>query len=118
MGFLMLILGSLLGWLFGGVGVVTSAALALILGSWIVPFKFHRDYQIPIRILLPTESTYLCCFSVAGAILLTSAGAASYPESTWLPYMTVALIVFLTATLFLAWHHPRRLVLAHMMWRR
>ncbi|MFN0112728.1 MAG: lipopolysaccharide biosynthesis protein [Blastocatellia bacterium] len=108
LGVLNLVLGWVLGKLFGGFGVAAASALALIAGSATLIVAYHRKWNVPMAELLPPNSLQLLGFGFLGLL----AGAAIYHSlrvaaGFWL----VAVVVLLASGLLIvtpAWLHPTR----------
>ena len=105
-GVLNLVLGGLGGWLFGGMGVVAGAMIALTIGSAIVSVAFHMEYRIPAREFVPPGSALLMGTSLLGAVLLLTVqfhGGAPPGVSKGL---IAALAAFAVVCAVLVWRHP------------
>lgn len=97
--------GFLLGRLFGGVGVVVGAGLALVCGSFLVVYGFQRDLAIPWK-TLPYKG-------VSASILATGLSAISaqycYSLLEFAPSLVrlgVPLLVPLPILALVLWYHP------------
>lgn len=66
-GVLNLLLASVAGYFFGGFGVLVGSVIALSLGSFVVPWAFHREHRIAFKFLMPSESVPLALASVGCA---------------------------------------------------
>ena len=66
-GVLNLILGVVLGLLYGGMGVVWGWAAALIIGSGLILLSYNAGHCIPLRDILPEESRGLCVLPAGSA---------------------------------------------------
>ena len=76
-GMITLTFGLLLGELFGGWGVLAAGAIALAGGSLVVPIAFHRQFQQPLRELLPWRNLpalFLLGLAMAGATAIAELG--------------------------------------------
>lgn len=70
-GLLNLLIGGLLGFLFGGSAVVVGAMVALAVGSFLVVFGFHTGLKIPFAYLVPARWWLIIFPSVGVAVLAT-----------------------------------------------
>ena len=64
-----LLLGLLLGQLFGGMGVVSAAMLALVIGSAIVVIRFHIEFNIDVVRCLPNALPYILSLGLASVAI-------------------------------------------------
>lgn len=106
MGLTVLGLGWLFGSVFGGEAVLALGAVALGLGSLLVPWAFHRRHNLALSDVLPTRrlpAVVLVLASFAGS----SAVAATRTEPGWA--VLAGLPAFaLAAALMLVWRDPMR----------
>ncbi len=105
-GAITLILGLLLGELFGGWGVLVAGAVALTGGSLVVSFAFHREFQLPLRELLPRRR-----LPALVLMILAIAAAAAIAASDHFPGWTLVLALPAgvgLAALALIWSDPLR----------
>jgi O-antigen/teichoic acid export membrane protein len=116
-GLLTLVIGVLGGVVFGGFGVISAAALALIIGSFIVPFAFHREYAVPMPLLFPKESVPLALVCISGASALIWGGVTYQDDLMWFWNMVTALVLFLAGLVVCAWYHPGRTIIDRMIWQ-
>ncbi|WP_225207524.1 lipopolysaccharide biosynthesis protein [Novosphingobium huizhouense] len=103
-GSLVIVLGLLLGPMFGSYGVLAAGALALSVGSFFVVVMFHREYGIAFRLLVPMQR--LPDLVVLLAVLGCGTWLARSPEA---PAWTVRLGLPLAVGLFAAgrfWFDP------------
>jgi len=105
-GVLNLALGGLLGWLFGGTGVVLGFVLALIVGSSVTAVAYQREHEIRFSELVDHASVRLgaigiSCLALMWVIL----------ESTGVSWaMAIAAPTIMGLVLLLpAWRHPIRI---------
>lgn len=108
LGSLNLALGWLLGKFFGGGGVAAASALALIAGGLTVIVAYHRQWNIPLRELLPPHGSRLIVASAIGVVT----GAMAYYQlrakiGLWQMTGLIALIGGLLIVVP-AWFHPTR----------
>ena len=102
------LLGGSLGWLFGGYGVVTGAMIALVAGSYVSVFAFHREYHISVRELLPRDSLPLLTLSLLASAMSLGAAYTLHPDGKeWIPYGS-AFVAVASVLAMLAWRHPGR----------
>jgi O-antigen/teichoic acid export membrane protein len=99
-------LGSLFGWLFGGIGVAVGAMVALALGSCVVSIAFQVEYRIPAREFLPPRSTVLIATSLVGAAVLLVAQFHDGAPPQLSTGLVAALAAFGLVCSILAWRHP------------
>lgn len=103
-----IVLGSLFGYVFGGIGVVVAWAASLIAGSLTILLSFHRRNSIPILETFPREYFLITLSSVAGFIISFFA----YRKlSTDLGLFSITGLVILTIIFLSAWPiwvHPMR----------
>lgn len=90
MGGLNLALGYSLGKSWGGVGVVTGSALALVVGSAVPVISFHIEHKLGLTYLFPKESRNL---AVACMAAIVTGLLAYYGMRQTLPLTPVTLIV-------------------------
>lgn len=76
-------LGVLLGWRYGGTGVVAGFVTALLTGSLVIIVAYHREYGIRTVDLVRRESVLLAGATLAG-LALAAAVTARLPEGTGL----------------------------------
>lgn len=98
-------LGALLGIGFGAAGVASGAALALILGSLLVIYDFHREQHVPWRLLLFRESYLLIISSMSVGLL----GLICYHVLSGFGSLTqygVCLLLPAVILLPIVWFHP------------
>lgn len=105
-GALNIVLGGLGGWLFGGMGVVAGAMIALAIGSAIVPLAFQVEYAVPVREFIPPGSALLIATSLAGAaLLLVMQLRSGTPPAVSMPHIA-AIAAFTALCAILVWRHP------------
>lgn len=82
---LIAVLGTGLGWLWGGTGVLVGGAIALAAGSVLVALGFHREYGLGLSDLVPLHSApgvlLVCAATAASAVI---AGGQVWPGWGWL----------------------------------
>lgn len=61
-----IILGTVLGYIYGGFGVVIGWVLALIFGSLPLLIEYHLKNEIPLKLLVPKDGWYILLLSIAG----------------------------------------------------
>ena len=105
MGLANALLGFLLGWQFGGTGVVIGAGLALVSGSFPVIYGFHRDLAIPWKTLPYREASA----GILAAVLSALTGLYGYSllESAPLPVRWgLCWLAPLPILVLMLWSHP------------
>ena len=104
-GVLNLVLGWGLGTFLGGVGVITGFVVALIAGSVVTGWAYHREYQMRMRSMVDRPSIVLGVIGMAGLAII-------WPIMTGLEYAPWAIVAApagLCIVMFLpAWRHPVR----------
>lgn len=106
-GILNILLGLLLGRIWGGAGVVTAWIIALVTGSALIVVRFHRAHHLPFRLLAPKQQLPL-------AVAVMLAVVISWLSFTLLPsdqgrYVVGAAMLATIAILFpTIWAHPIR----------
>lgn len=100
-------LGSGLGAVFGGWGVVLGFTVALLVGSWLVPIAYERARRANgLALWASRETAVLAACALAGmAGVLLAAGAGSLEP---LALASLTLGVYTAATAWPAWQHPAR----------
>ncbi len=101
------LLGIILGLIYGGVGVVVAWLVALVVGSWVVPYYYHKENKIPFNFLFPSEFFGLLFSTFIGIWL----GWVAYFHFEKLNAILVFLIcsgVFLLSVVVAAWRHPMK----------
>jgi len=109
-----ILLGSMLGMLFHGIGVVIGWVVSLALGSSIVYLQFHFKNKIPFGALLPRESIklMLACFSFV-ILLYTVIFKPGVAISTKYAFLLISIF----SILLLSWFHPTRRYLMNQISR-
>ena len=107
-GVLNLILGVVLGVLYGGIGVVWGWAAALIIGSSLILLSYHAGHWIPLRDLLPEESRGLCIAGGVGAVIGLFFYYTYYRQ--WVSPLAGALgvTIYVLIVMPFCWFHPMR----------
>ncbi len=116
-GVLNVVLGLLMGYAFGGMGVVAGWVVALAVGSSVVLVTFHLDNHIPLAEMFPRENLalLLCClFGIAAAWLTYR--QVQY-DSGIFRILTLCPLAFGLAVALPLWRHPMRVRLLGMMRR-
>lgn len=105
-------MGYLLGVIFGGSGVAVGYVVALIAGSGLVIFWYHRDHHMPLMELFPDESRALGVACLVG--LLTGWTVFQLIEvpigpvgKAWLSFVICAVIISPAL-----WYHPLRITMS------
>jgi O-antigen/teichoic acid export membrane protein len=98
--------GVALGLLFGGVGVVTAAMVALVAGSLLLAVNNHRDQKEPLRDLLPPQTGILVLACLLGAAAGLWAYNALRPRHGLALSSATALTLYLLFIVLGAWRHP------------
>ena len=103
-----LILGFILGRLFGGIGVIEAIAFATILGAIFIVVPYHLGHQIAFPELFPKESILLlaACITTVGVTLGINYSSLEL-QSTLMKMilMCLAAVFFILPSL---WFHPER----------
>ena len=105
-GVLNLTLGILLGQAFGGTGITIGFVVALLAGSSVIMFAYHKRHQHAIIQLFSFKSMYL---GFASVIALIATGYLFGLYFTRIPPLQMVLIntaLFVLITGFPAWNHP------------
>lgn len=105
MGLTMLVLGPVVGGMFGGTAVLVLGAAALAGGSLLIPLAFHRSHGLERADLLSGRrlpALLLILAAFAAAIAVATAGSPSWSVLAGLPAIAVA------AALVLGWGDPLR----------
>lgn len=116
MGTLNVLVGYLLGTMWGGIGVVIGTACALIAGSVIPIAAFHREYKLSLSDLFPRESRTMTIACLAASIggLLVFYNMRETVSSTAVSLMVAA--TFSLAVGPLMWQHKMRSFLTDGIW--
>ena len=69
MGTLNVIVGLILGPIFGALGVAISAMISLVFASGLIIFMLHRQYKIPITNMIPSEHYWLLLATIFSMVL-------------------------------------------------
>jgi len=111
------VLGTVLGVVLGGAGVVAAFAIAYLVGASVILVSYHLRYGLPFRTLLPRESLPV----MVGSVLAMVAGLLTYYElREHLGLGALSALVFSAWALPLllpTWRHPLRSRLAAMLTR-
>ena len=70
-GLLNLALGLLLGYAFGGIGVISAAMLALSFGSYIVYNRFQKEYDVKFQDFVPPSIKFTAAIGVLATIFFS-----------------------------------------------
>lgn len=111
MAFLNVILGLILGPIFGGFGVAVAAMVALVTASIFVIFALYTQYKIPLKNLVPAEH-YGLLVAVAFCISIFAWGNAANQlaqGNLLLALMPISLYVLILSAV--VWVHPYRKML-------
>jgi O-antigen/teichoic acid export membrane protein len=103
-----IVTGLLLGFIYGGEGVVIAWALSLIAGSLTILLSFHRRNRIPYADMFPKEYLFVGLSSVAG---LSSSLIAYRMLHNALGLLSLTGVVVITTVIVSAlpmWQHPMR----------
>jgi O-antigen/teichoic acid export membrane protein len=106
--FLNLGLGIILGIFYQGIGVVIAWILSLALGSIIILFSYHVDYNIPFKELIPKTSQIPTVICILGLIIVFF--MRKYLSLDLNPFMmnVITLLLFFTIIIIPYWKHPMR----------
>jgi len=105
--------GMLFGHFYGGFGVLGAVTVALVFGSHIVTYAFHRLNHIPLTWLLPPESRLTAFCAVLGSVIVLSLELFTRNE-THIP--TIVVIPVLAVTLiYLSLKNPNMKVLMKLI---
>lgn len=112
-------LGLLLGWLYGGTGVVIAFVTALIAGSLTTAVAYQREYRIRLADLVQRESILLGLAGLAGLALALFVH--DQAKSTW-PLLALIAVVpasYIAVVAVPLWIHPARRQLQNWLtnWR-
>ena len=109
-GLLACALGTLGGWLWGGLGVLGASAFALSLGSHVVPMAFHREYRVRVSELMPLGNVALLLVGISGVIAAVVVSVTEASEGLSHLTMATLLIALVDATLLavLSWRDASR----------
>lgn len=107
-GVLNLILGVVLGLLYGGIGVVWGWAVALIIGSSLILLSYNTGHRIPLRDILPEESRGLFLAGGIGAAIGLLFYYIFYRQ--WVSPLAGALgmMIYVFIAVPFCWFHPMR----------
>jgi O-antigen/teichoic acid export membrane protein len=107
-GLLVAILGSVAGWLVGGVGVLLASAVALGLGSHVVSLAFQREHGVRMSEIMPLSSISFMLIGAMGALVSTLVSL-SMSSAHELALVTVYIGIVVAVLLFvLGWRNPTR----------
>ena len=111
MALLNVLLGFLLGPRLGELGVAMSAMIALIIASWLVVFSVHKQYQMPLRTIVPSEN-YLLLIISSICIAMTTLLGKILPLSRYAILLDLINIgVFLILFCIAIYFHPYKNIL-------
>lgn len=107
------VLGGILGLLFGGYGVVTGSIIALSIGSSIIYLTYHLKNKIPFSDLIPKASR-LILFTCIFGIIINIITQIKFKVTINSMIINYFIIFIFTAILFIfLWIHPMR---KRLMW--
>jgi O-antigen/teichoic acid export membrane protein len=101
-------LGLLLGVLYGGIGVVSAWAVALVGGSCIIVASYHGKNKISLSKLFPKESAGILAGSLVGLFLTILVHAYEHGQFTQSVNFTIIAAAYLAILSIPVWRHPMR----------
>jgi O-antigen/teichoic acid export membrane protein len=103
------VLGVILGYFWGAVGVAIGASIALLVSSAMVLYVVNRKYKVPVEQLIPRDhraiALVIVCVTIAGVAWLAWA---EHRGLSLLVHTTMAVAVFVIAYVAIGWKHPYR----------
>lgn len=101
-------LGFVLGYFYGGIGVVLGWVISLSIGSSIIYVSYHIIQKIPLKKLIPKEGRFviLSCLLSIGVTLIIYYKFINVLNDILLP--TIIFFTFLLIIAFPMWFHPMR----------
>ncbi|PKN29503.1 MAG: hypothetical protein CVU64_07850 [Deltaproteobacteria bacterium HGW-Deltaproteobacteria-21] len=112
-GILNLVLGSALGWLFGGFGVIASWTISLVAGSFVMLFMSHKELGIPLGVLLPHEHIVITFASFVGMVFGFALCSLMIENVNPILIALIVSIAYVCAVAWPAWAHPLRPKILH-----
>lgn len=110
---LSLALGHILGQAFGSYGVVIGWITALVIGSCVVMYAYHRKYKLRMRELFPANSRAYLFLGVLAISICVYTQLNYAPSSVW--FSMLAPLLFAVSMFVPFWIHPLRLyVFGHL----
>jgi len=103
------LLGFILGYFYGGVGVVIGWVISLSFGSSIVYISYHLVRKITFRELIPKESRLLIFSCLIGIGLGLTIQYSLRNSLNPLMLLIIILFTFILITFFPFWLHPMRM---------
>jgi O-antigen/teichoic acid export membrane protein len=107
-GLLNIILGCLLGLLYGGTGVIIALVVSLVLGSGLICLSYHIAHKIPLIALLPREGVKNVMACSIGWISVPILHGTLRIGSRPFVSHCVIILPFLTIVCLSLWFHPMR----------
>jgi len=103
-----LVLGWLLGRVYGGVAVVLAWVLSLMIGSLMISIAYHYKHGISIADLIPTESSRIALASLLGVGLSLLLYFQLNNSVTLFPMVIMMLLIFTGVLIWPVLQHPMR----------
>lgn len=101
-------LGFLLGFFYGGMGVVVAWVISLALGGSIIYLSYHIRHKIPLSELLPKTSKLIIVTCLIGTIsILIIQNKLDYSHNS-IALNGIMILVFLMVLFIPFWFHPMR----------
>lgn len=107
-GLLNIFFAIILGFHFGGVGVVVGWVISLVLGSSVIYLSYHIKNKIPLIEVIPKKSRWVASFCVIGVIatLLIQKNIHYYTSGI---ILNISIILLFSIIIFIPfWLHPMR----------
>ncbi|NVN97279.1 hypothetical protein HXX01_03565 [Candidatus Nomurabacteria bacterium] len=103
-----LVFGILLGFVFGGYGVILAWCVALSAGSYLLQHNYNKEYLLNLSYIVPTQSRLLFILSiVSSGLILLSYYYFEDKVSLW-TLIILSLFIFIVFVLPMFWKHPLR----------
>lgn len=99
------VVGVLLGWLFGGTGIVVAYMVAILLGSGLVMVMYQREKQIAFSEVVAWEDLYLGGAALVGLAAIAGLYVQLHATLAWLPLALLVLIAYGAAVAWFVWRH-------------
>ena len=116
MGALNAVLGTALGWAWGGYGVALGWCLARCVGSVYVAAAYARREQLVLGGLVGREGAVLI---VANVLAIVAAGGLNWKAIdagwSWIAQAVAVVLVYALLTILPLWRHPTRIVMARWL---